>query len=122
MLIAEVWIFIFGNIIAGTAHNMNQLVAGRLFAGVGGAGLMSLCTIIVSREDHIHLSHTVLMLNFMVCRTYTRETAELILEPDQRRFYHRRLYWAHSWRCSRKIRELAMDVRPHLYFLKPDRC
>ncbi|KAF7795452.1 hypothetical protein EIP86_006613 [Pleurotus ostreatoroseus] len=52
MLLAEVWIFIFGNIIAGTAHNIKQLVAGRLIAGVGGAGLMSLCTIIVSQLTH----------------------------------------------------------------------
>ena len=49
MLLAEVWIFIIGNIIAGTAHNLTQLVAGRLLAGVGGAGLMALCTVIVSR-------------------------------------------------------------------------
>ena len=114
MLLAEVWVFIFGNIIAGTAHNMNQLVAGRLLAGVGGAGLMSLCTIIVSREDPILLRHTILMLNFMVNRTYPRETAKLLPEPDQCRLYYRRLRWANSWRRSRKIRQLAMDVSPHL--------
>ncbi|KAJ3525096.1 hypothetical protein NM688_g8457 [Phlebia brevispora] len=52
MLLAEVWVFIIGNIIAGTAHNLSQLVAGRLLAGVGGAGLISLCTIIVSQLTH----------------------------------------------------------------------
>lgn len=49
MLVCEVWIFITGNIIAGTASNLPQLVAGRLIAGVGGAGLLSLITIIISR-------------------------------------------------------------------------
>lgn len=51
MLVCEVWVFIIGNIIAGTAHTLPQLVAGRLIAGVGGAGLLSLCTIIVSRKS-----------------------------------------------------------------------
>ena len=50
MLVCEVWVFIFGNIIAGTAHNLTQLVAGRLISGIGGAGLLSLCTIALSRE------------------------------------------------------------------------
>ncbi len=36
MLIGKVWVFILGNIIAGTAHNLKQLVAGRLFSGVAG--------------------------------------------------------------------------------------
>ena len=55
MLITEVWIFIFGNIIAGTAHTLRQLVAGRLISGVGAAGLLSLVTIIVSRTFIPHL-------------------------------------------------------------------
>lgn len=50
MLIGEVWIFILGNIVAGTARRLPQLVAGRLLSGVGGAGLLALSTIIVSRE------------------------------------------------------------------------
>ncbi|KAI0339235.1 MFS general substrate transporter [Trametopsis cervina] len=50
MLVCEVWIFIFGNIISGTSHNLTQLVAGRLITGLGAAGLLSLCTIVVSRE------------------------------------------------------------------------
>lgn len=54
MLVCEVWVFIIGNIIAGTAHSLNQLVAGRLIAGVGGAGLLSLVTIIVSRTYWSH--------------------------------------------------------------------
>ncbi|GJF00175.1 MFS general substrate transporter [Phanerochaete sordida] len=49
MLVCEVWVFIVGNIIAGTARSLSQLVAGRMIAGVGGAGLLSLCTIIVSQ-------------------------------------------------------------------------
>lgn len=116
MLLAEVWVFIFGNIIAGTAHNMNQLVAGRLLAGVGGAGLMSLCTIIVSREDPILLRPTIVILNRMVYRAYSRETAKLLLEPHQRRVYHRRLRGANSWWRPRKIRQLAMDVSSHPCF------
>ncbi|KAH8091402.1 major facilitator superfamily domain-containing protein [Cristinia sonorae] len=49
LLIAEIWIFVLGNIIAGTAHQLPQLVAGRLVSGVGGAGLLSLSIIIVSQ-------------------------------------------------------------------------
>ncbi|EKM53013.1 uncharacterized protein PHACADRAFT_98931 [Phanerochaete carnosa HHB-10118-sp] len=49
MLVCEVWVFIVGNIIAGTSRSLSQLVAGRMVAGVGGAGLLSLCTIIVSQ-------------------------------------------------------------------------
>ncbi|KAI0074809.1 MFS general substrate transporter [Panus rudis PR-1116 ss-1] len=52
MLIAEVWIFVIGNIIAGLANNLTQLVAGRLIAGVGGAGLLALSTIIISQLTH----------------------------------------------------------------------
>ena len=50
MLVCEVWIFIVGNIIAGSAKSLPQLVAGRMIAGVGGAGLLSLCIIVVSRK------------------------------------------------------------------------
>lgn len=55
MLLCEVWVFIIGNIIAGTANSLKQLVAGRLISGVGGAGLLSLCTIIVSRKSSMQL-------------------------------------------------------------------
>lgn len=51
MLLAEVWIFIIGNVIAGTAKTLPQLVAGRLISGIGGAGLLALATIIVSRQS-----------------------------------------------------------------------
>lgn len=51
LLIAEIWIFVLGNVIAGSARRLPQLVAGRLVSGVGGAGLLSLATIIVSRES-----------------------------------------------------------------------
>ncbi|KAG5642470.1 hypothetical protein DXG03_002748 [Asterophora parasitica] len=48
LLIIEIWIFILGNIIAGVSKDLTQLVAGRLMSGVGGAGLLSLATIILS--------------------------------------------------------------------------
>ncbi|KAF5383203.1 hypothetical protein D9615_004935 [Tricholomella constricta] len=48
LLILEIWIFILGNVIAGVSKNLTQLVAGRLISGVGGAGLLSLSTILVS--------------------------------------------------------------------------
>lgn len=50
LLIVDLWIFVVGNIIAGTANTLNQIVAGRLIAGVGGAGLISLSCILISRE------------------------------------------------------------------------
>lgn len=50
MLVTLVWVFIIGNVIAGTAHNLNQLVAGRLISGVGGAGLLSLSFIVLTRK------------------------------------------------------------------------
>jgi len=43
---------VIGNIIAGTAKSLPQLVAGRLISGVGGAGLLSLSTIILSQLTH----------------------------------------------------------------------
>ena len=36
LLFAELWIFIIGNVIAGSAHNLAQLVGGQLVSGVGG--------------------------------------------------------------------------------------
>ncbi|KAG6809887.1 hypothetical protein H0H92_014268 [Tricholoma furcatifolium] len=48
LLVIEVWVFIVGNIIAGTGKNLTQLVAGRLITGVGAAGLLSLAVILVS--------------------------------------------------------------------------
>ncbi|KAI0083894.1 major facilitator superfamily domain-containing protein [Irpex rosettiformis] len=62
MLVCEVWVFIFGNIVAGTAHNLTQLVAGRLISGVGGAGLLSLCTIVLSQLTHERQRSTYLNL------------------------------------------------------------
>ncbi|KAF8996775.1 MFS general substrate transporter [Hymenopellis radicata] len=47
-LIVELWVFVIGNIIAGTAHSLAQLIAGRLLAGVGGAGLLNLTCIIIA--------------------------------------------------------------------------
>lgn len=49
LLIIELWIFIIGNVIAGVSKTLSQLVAGRLISGVGGAGLLSLSMILVSR-------------------------------------------------------------------------
>lgn len=79
MLVVEVWIFIFGNIVAGTAHSLNQLVAGRLISGVGGAGLLSLCTIVVSRKYSLLPSKT--FIDQSPPRTYTREAKGLISKP-----------------------------------------
>lgn len=52
LLIIGIWIFILGNIIAGVSKSLTQLVAGRLISGVGGAGLLSLSTILVSRRSN----------------------------------------------------------------------
>lgn len=52
LLIIELWIFIAGNIIAGTSQNLVQLVAGRILSGVGGAGIFALSVIIISRQYH----------------------------------------------------------------------
>ncbi|KAF8881223.1 major facilitator superfamily domain-containing protein, partial [Infundibulicybe gibba] len=41
-----------GNIVAGTSHGFVQLVTGRLISGFGGAGLLSLSTILVSQLTH----------------------------------------------------------------------
>lgn len=49
LLIIEIWVFILGNLISGLSKSLTQLVAGRLIAGVGGAGLLSLSSILVSR-------------------------------------------------------------------------
>ncbi|KDQ12764.1 hypothetical protein BOTBODRAFT_34222 [Botryobasidium botryosum FD-172 SS1] len=52
LLLAELWIFIVGNIIAGSGNSLNQLVAGRLLSGIGGAGLLALSIIIISDMTH----------------------------------------------------------------------
>ncbi|KAF9455740.1 major facilitator superfamily domain-containing protein [Collybia nuda] len=49
LLIIEIWVFILGNLIAGLSKGLTQLVAGRLISGVGGAGLLSLSSILVSQ-------------------------------------------------------------------------
>lgn len=49
-IIVELWVFVIGNVIAGTAHGFAQLVAGRLISGVGGAGLLNLTCIILASE------------------------------------------------------------------------
>ncbi|KAF9264622.1 MFS general substrate transporter, partial [Marasmius fiardii PR-910] len=41
-----------GNIIAGTANTFAQIIAGRLIAGIGGAGLFSLSVIIITHLTH----------------------------------------------------------------------
>ncbi|KAE9405978.1 MFS general substrate transporter [Gymnopus androsaceus JB14] len=48
LLFAELWIFIVGNVIAGSAHSLTQLAGGQLVSGVGGAGLLTLSTIIIT--------------------------------------------------------------------------
>ncbi|KIJ37188.1 hypothetical protein M422DRAFT_33878 [Sphaerobolus stellatus SS14] len=52
LLIIDVWIFIIGNLIAGLAKNLTQLVAGRLLSGVGGAGILTLAIIVISHLTH----------------------------------------------------------------------
>lgn len=48
LLIIVIWIFIAGNLISGLSNSMELLVAGRLIAGVGAAGILSLVVIIIS--------------------------------------------------------------------------
>lgn len=81
MLLAEVWVFILGNVIAGTAKRLPQLVAGRLISGVGGAGILALSTIIVSRQfiDHPHTDR----FDRLFPRADSRTSERIIHEPDQ---------------------------------------
>ncbi|KAK7031296.1 hypothetical protein VNI00_013551 [Paramarasmius palmivorus] len=51
-LIIEIWIFVAGNVIAGTANNLAQIIAGRLIAGIGGAGMMTLSCIVITQLTH----------------------------------------------------------------------
>lgn len=108
MLVCEVWVFIIGNIIAGTAHSLNQLVAGRLIAGVGGAGLLSLVTIIVSRtyESHLQLKTSA----DAQIRANARKATKYLSQPHQRSFYHCGLARACDWRRTGKVGQLEMDV------------
>jgi MFS family permease len=58
-LIIEFWIFVIGNIVAGTSTGLYQLVAGRLIAGIGGAGILSMALVILSRESRFILQISV---------------------------------------------------------------
>ncbi|ESK88282.1 drug resistance subfamily [Moniliophthora roreri MCA 2997] len=51
-LVLELWVFVVGNIIAGTANTLAQIITGRLIAGIGGAGLLSLSIIVISQLTH----------------------------------------------------------------------
>ncbi|KAL0060327.1 hypothetical protein AAF712_012893 [Marasmius tenuissimus] len=51
-LIIELWIFVIGNIVAGTAKGLGQIIAGRLIAGLGGAGLLTLSCIVITQLTH----------------------------------------------------------------------
>lgn len=53
MLVAIV-LFEAGSLMCALAQNMNVLIGGRVFAGVGGGGIQSLCFIIVSEAIPIH--------------------------------------------------------------------
>jgi hypothetical protein len=77
LLIGAVWVFIAGNIIAGTSQSLSQIIAGRLIAGLGGAGLLSLCSIVVSRA---HTSPTCLLVFECFFRTNTRASTQLLHE------------------------------------------
>ncbi|KAK0232743.1 major facilitator superfamily domain-containing protein [Armillaria fumosa] len=46
------WVFIVGNIIAGTSRALLQMIIGRLVSGIGGAGLLSLSGIIIAQLTH----------------------------------------------------------------------
>ncbi|KAF9254970.1 MFS general substrate transporter [Marasmius fiardii PR-910] len=52
LLIIELWIFVIGNIISGTAKGLGQIIAGRLIAGIGGAGLLTLSCIVITQLTH----------------------------------------------------------------------
>ncbi|KAL0575230.1 hypothetical protein V5O48_006746 [Marasmius crinis-equi] len=52
LLILELWVFVIGNIIAGTAKGLGQIIAGRLVAGIGGAGLLTLSCIVITQLTH----------------------------------------------------------------------
>ncbi|PBK89158.1 MFS general substrate transporter [Armillaria gallica] len=49
LVFLELWVFIAGNIIAGTSRGLLQMIIGRLISGIGGAGLLSLTGIIIAR-------------------------------------------------------------------------
>ncbi|KAK1218328.1 hypothetical protein PQX77_018999 [Marasmius sp. AFHP31] len=51
-LIIELWVFVIGNIVAGTAKGLGQIIAGRLIAGLGGAGLLTLSCIVITQLTH----------------------------------------------------------------------
>ncbi|KAG7092115.1 hypothetical protein E1B28_008489 [Marasmius oreades] len=52
LLIIELWVFVLGNIISGTANGLGQIIAGRLIAGLGGAGLLTLSCIVITQLTH----------------------------------------------------------------------
>ncbi|KAK7464902.1 hypothetical protein VKT23_006111 [Stygiomarasmius scandens] len=52
LLLIELWVFVIGNIIAGTSNTLGQIIVGRLISGLGGAGLLSLACILVSQLTH----------------------------------------------------------------------
>ncbi|KAK0245282.1 major facilitator superfamily domain-containing protein [Armillaria nabsnona] len=52
LVFLELWVFIAGNIIAGTSRGLLQMIIGRLISGIGGAGLLSLTGIIIAQLTH----------------------------------------------------------------------
>ncbi|PBK61950.1 MFS general substrate transporter [Armillaria solidipes] len=52
LVFLELWVFIVGNIIAGTSRGLLQMIVGRLISGIGGAGLLSLTGIIIAQLTH----------------------------------------------------------------------
>lgn len=110
MLVCEVWVFILGNIIAGTARTLSQLVAGRMIAGVGGAGLLSLCTIIVSRKHSTIRGHTREISDKNYDRIDKRTPEEYISQPHQCSIHRCGLTWTDPRWVACEVWKLAMDV------------
>ncbi|KAF5389983.1 hypothetical protein D9757_003741 [Collybiopsis confluens] len=52
LLLIGLWIFVIGNIIAGTSKTLTQIIVGRLISGIGGAALLSVVCILVSQLTH----------------------------------------------------------------------
>ncbi|EAW11605.1 putative MFS transporter [Aspergillus clavatus NRRL 1] len=48
LLFSAYFLFGLGSLICGTGHGVNQIVIGRIIAGLGGAGMSSLCSVIIT--------------------------------------------------------------------------
>jgi MFS family permease len=48
VMIFAICLFLFGSILCGCAQNMNWLVAARVVQGLGGGGILTLASVIIS--------------------------------------------------------------------------